>query len=235
MLSFITLKIKRKDSPFYAFLYKLAKQIRSFSFPCIKVIHLPLYYLDYAFKVSIRHTVSMVWSVPLFRARCERVGRNLRLPNGIPLIVGGHLKIELGDDVTIRRSTIGASKLFDCPVFRVGSGSTVGYGTNISVAKEISIGERCLIGPNCYIMDNDDHPISPKKRLAGEGVGPEDVRPVRIGNNVWLGNNCLILKGVTVGDNSVIAAHSVITKDVLPNAIYAGFPARPTQRDIDIL
>ena len=57
--------------------------------------------------------------------------------------------------------------------------------------------------------------------------------PVKIGNNVWIGSYCTILKGVNIGDNSIIATHSVITKDVLPNCVYAGFPARPTLRDID--
>jgi maltose O-acetyltransferase len=58
------------------------------------------------------------------------------------------------------------------------------------------------------------------------------VAPVKIGNNVWIGAYSTILKGVRVGDNSVITAHSVVTRDVLENCVYAGFPARPTVRDI---
>jgi acetyltransferase-like isoleucine patch superfamily enzyme len=233
MISTFILRIKRRDNVFYAFLYKLAKWIRSFHIPTIKIIHLPLYYFDYSIKVLAARIVQIFWSVPLFRARCETAGRNLHLPNGIPLIVGSHLKIFLGDNVTIMRSTIGASKLFDEPVLRIGHNSGVGYGTVISIAKEVIIGDNCMIGSNCIIMDNDDHPISPQKRLARETVRPEDVYPVKIGNNVWIGANCAILKGTHIGDNSIIATHSVISKDVLPNCVYAGYPARPTLRDID--
>ena len=235
MISGFILKIKRRENSFYAFLYEVAKNIRSFNIPSIKIIHLPLYYVDYAVKVFADRIIQMFWSVPLFKARCETVGRNLRLPNGIPLILGNHLKIYLGDNVRILRSTIGAGKIFDSPVLKIGNNSGIGYGTTLSIAKSIVIGNNCLIGPNCIIMDNDDHPISPQKRLAGETVSPEDVHPVTIGNNVWVGANCAILKGVVIGDNSIIAAHSVITKEVMPNCVYAGYPARPTVKEINKL
>jgi acetyltransferase-like isoleucine patch superfamily enzyme len=232
MISSFILKIKRRENSFYALLYELAKRVRSFNIPTIKIIHLPLYYFDYAVKVSASWAIQTFWSVPLFKARCETVGKNLRLPNGIPLIIGNHLKIYLGDNVRILRSTIGSSKIIDNPVLRIGDNSGVGYGTTISIAKAVVIGDNTMIGPNCIIMDNDDHPISPQKRLAGETVALEDIHPVMIGNNVWIGSNCAILKGVTIGDNSIVATHSVVTKDVLPNCVYAGYPARPTVRDI---
>ena len=127
---------------------------------------------------------------------------------------------------------MGASKPFDEPILKLGNNSSIGYGTVISVAKEVIIGDNCMIAPNCIIMDNDDHPISPQKRELGEGVSKENVSSVKIGNNVWIGANCAILKGVTIGDNSVIATHSVITKDVMENCVYAGYPARPTLRDV---
>jgi acetyltransferase-like isoleucine patch superfamily enzyme len=154
------------------------------------------------------------------------------LPNGMPLILG-NLNLELGDNVTIMRTTLGASTVFDKPVLKVGNNTSIGYGTVISVAQEVSIGDNTLIAPNCLIMDNDDHPINPSNRLLRKAVRKEDVQPVKIGRNVWIGSYSAILKGVTIGDNSIIATHSVITKDVMPNCVYAGYPARPTLRNID--
>lgn len=235
MLNGIVLKIKRKENSFYAFLYKAGKFIISFNIPTIRFIHLPLYYLDYFIKITVRRIINLCWSIPLFKARCEKVGKNLSLPNGIPLIIGSHLKIYLGDNVTIGRTTIGASKIFDDPVLKIGNDSTIGYGTVISVAKEIIIGDNCSIAPHCIIMDSDDHPLSPQKRLQKEGLTKEDVLPVKIGNNIWIGAYATILKGVTIGDNSIIATHSVVIRDVMPNCVYAGHPARPTLRDIDKL
>lgn len=227
------LKVKRKETNFYAFLYRFIKGINSFNLPSIKVIHLPLYYFDYFLRVSTKKIFNTIWSVPLFKARCERAGKGLYLPNGIPLIIGSHLKIYLGNNVTIGRSTIGASKIFDEPILRIGENSHIGYGTIISVSKEVNIGNDCMISPMCLIMDSDDHPLSPRKRLLKFPVDKDNIMEVKIGNNVWIGSYSVILKGVTIGDNSVIATHSVVTKDVLANCVYAGVPARPTLRSID--
>ena len=232
MFNKFILKIKRKETPFYSYLNYLIKKIFVINIPSIKLIHLPLYYFDFFIRLLVRRLINLFWAVPLFKARCTKVGKNLGLPNGIPLVLGHHLKIYLGNNVVISRTTIGASKIFDEPVLKIGHNSGIGYGTVISVAKEVIIGDNCMVGPNCIIMDNNDHPISPQKRELGEGVSKEDVSSVKIGNNVWIGAYCAILKGVTIGDNSIIATHSVITKDVMENCVYAGYPARPTLRDI---
>jgi acetyltransferase-like isoleucine patch superfamily enzyme len=233
MFDKFTLKIKRRENVFYSSLYDIAKFLLTFNLPMIRPIHLPLYYIDCLSKVTIQRLIHLFWSVPLFKARCEIVGKNLSLPNGIPLIIGNHLKIYLGNNVTIGRSTIGASKVFDKPVLKVGNKTYIGYGTTISVAKEVVIGDNCMISGGCLIMDSDDHPLSPQKRLLGMPVEKEDVQPIKIGNNVWIGSNCTILKGVTIGENSVIATHSVLTKDVEPNCMYGGVPAGLIRRNIE--
>ncbi len=235
MINKFILKVKRRETPFYSFLYNIGKRVNSLSFPSIKFLHLPLYHFDFFVKNLFKRLLHFFWSIPLFKARCSIVGRNLKLPNGIPLVIGGHLKLILGNNVTIGRTTIGASKIFDDPVLKIGDNSTIGYGTVISVSKEVVICNNCMIGPNCIIMDSDDHPINPIKRLEKLPVEPANVKSVKIGNNVWIGSHCAILKGVTIGDNSIIATHTVISKDVMPNCIYAGYPARPTLRDIHLM
>lgn len=177
--------------------------------------------------------IHLFWSIPLFKARCYSVGQNLKLPNGIPLVIGSQLKIVLGHNVTIARSTIGTSKVFDQPVLRIGNNSTINYGSVISVAREVVIGDDCMISGNCLIMDSDDHPLSPSRRLAKEPVAPQDVEPVRIGNNVWIGAYAAILKGVTIGDNAVVGAHSVVTRDVPANSVVVGVPAKLVMTDIN--
>lgn len=232
MLKNIILKIKRKENTFYAFLYIIASFLLKFNIPSIKLIHLPLYYLDDFTKSTIKWFINVLWTVPLFKARCEKVGKNLILLNWMPYITGGHLKIYIGDNVTIGRTTFGASKVYDDPVLKIGNNTYIGYGTSIGVAKEVIIGDNCMLA-SCSIMDSDDHPISPKKRLMGMPVDKKDVKPVRIGNNVWIGAGSLILKGVTIGNNSIIAARSVVTKDVMDNCVYAGNPAVLKKKDID--
>ena len=233
MFDKFTLKIKRRENRFYSSLYDIAKLALTFNLPVVKPIHLPLYYVDRLSKVITRRLIHLFWSVPLFKARCKIVGKNLSLPNGIPLIIGNHLEIYLGENVTIGRSTISASKVFDKPLLKVGNNSYIGYGTTISVAKEVIIGDSCMIAGGCLIMDSDDHPLSPQKRLLRMPVDKENVQPVKIGNNVWIGSNSTILKGVTIGDNSIIATHSVVTRDVEPNCMYGGIPATLIRGNID--
>ncbi len=230
MLSQLALKVKRRETPFYSFIYGWAKYLQGFNLPTIKFIHLPLYYLHSMAQRTVRRGIQVFWSIPLFKARCERVGESLSLPNGIPLVIGNHLKIYLGSHVTIGRSTLGASWVFDEPILRIGSHSSIGYGTTISVAKEVVVGNHCMISDGCLIMDSDDHPISPHKRLMGLPVDKEDVGAVSIGDNVWIGACSAVLKGVHIGDNSVIAAHSVVTMDVEENSVYGGNPARLIRR-----
>jgi acetyltransferase-like isoleucine patch superfamily enzyme len=102
----------------------------------------------------------------------------------------------------------------------------VGHLSTFSVAKSIEVGEDVLIASGCWISDYSPHPVDPAKRAAGLQVSPEEVRPVRIGNRVWLGSRAIILPGVTVGDDAVVGAGAVVTKDVPPGSICVGNPGR---------
>jgi acetyltransferase-like isoleucine patch superfamily enzyme len=101
---------------------------------------------------------------------------------------------------------------------------------------KIEIGSHCLISWNVGIADSDFHPLEPAQRLIdAQALAPffKDrpqrpklrTAPVIISDNVWIGMNATILKGVTIGENSVVAAGSVVTKSVLSNTVVAGNPA----------
>lgn len=103
-------------------------------------------------------------------------------------------------------------------------GEGCAFSNNISVCAidSIHIGSQCLIGDMVLIIDADHHELDPSKRWDGPGT----VRPVVVGNNVWIGSRATILRGVCIGDNSVIGAGAVVTKSVPPNVVVAGNPAR---------
>lgn len=86
----------------------------------------------------------------------------------------------------------------------------------------IEIGANTLIGINCLIMDSDFHDLNPNKRFGGKAKSAK----VTIGRNVFLGSNVVVLKGVKIGDNTVIANGSVVTKSIPDNVIAAGVPAK---------
>ena len=85
----------------------------------------------------------------------------------------------------------------------------------------VSFGDNVFIGPNCTFT-TAEHAIDPQMRKAGVEIA----KPVKIGNNVWIGANSVILAGVEIGDNTVIGAGSVVTKSIPSNVVAVGVPCR---------
>ena len=125
---------------------------------------------------------------------------------------------------------------------QVGYGSYIQVGENAELSvgdsfinrevkiicnKKMTIGDGCIMAMGTVIRDNDGgcHRI----------LSPDytNAKPVRIGNHVWLGENSMVLKGVTIGDGAVIAASSVVTKDVPPHCLVAGSPAKVIRENIE--
>lgn len=99
------------------------------------------------------------------------------------------------------------------------------HGTGIHAWKRITIGDNCLIAANTQIIDANGHELSfpnVKNRINTTGQAKE----VKIGNNVWVGCNTIVLPGVSIGDGCVIAAGSVVTKDVPSYVVAGGNPAK---------
>ncbi len=117
---------------------------------------------------------------------------------------------------------------------------TLMNGALVMAEERIEIGSHCLISWNVGIADSDFHPLAPAQRIIdAHALAPffkdrpprPKLRtvPVIISDNVWIGMNAIILKGVTIGENSVVAAGAVVTKSVPPNVVVAGNPAVVTK------
>lgn len=119
--------------------------------------------------------------------------------------------------------------------------SKIGANSHINAVENVTIGAYTAIAENVNISDNNNHPVSPSFRKYMRQQGADDSRlwkhsahaPVVLGENCWIGRNVSILKGVSIGDNSVIAANSVVTKSIPANCIAAGNPAKVVKTDID--
>jgi acetyltransferase-like isoleucine patch superfamily enzyme len=109
----------------------------------------------------------------------------------------------------------------------IGNGTVINVSTSIVSKIGVRIGADCLIGMNTSILDCDMH----KHAVVGEK--PEDIaKEIIIKDHCWVGDNVTILKGVTIGEGSIVGAHSVVTKDVEARTMVAGVPARKIKDNV---
>lgn len=106
---------------------------------------------------------------------------------------------------------------------RIGRSTFLNRRTEIMAAESVTVGDNCAISWDVVISDTDYHHLMPGRPRSA---------PVVIGNGVWIGSRATILKGVTIGHGAVVAAGSVVTKDVPSRALVAGVPARVIRDEI---
>ena len=137
-------------------------------------------------------------------------GPNIRIGRSFTAIGEPMHRVELG--VWGREEGAGRIEIGECVLMSPGS--------RLSASDEIVLGDGVMMANGAYITDSDWHTIYDRTARDGRAT------PVHIGRNVWLGDHATVLKGVTIGENSVVAARAVVARDVPANVVVAGNPAR---------
>jgi acetyltransferase-like isoleucine patch superfamily enzyme len=138
------------------------------------------------------------------------------------------VKFEIGREATVtlgRWSWIGHDSKIRVHEgeLSIGAKTVLGQECTISAFQHISIGRECIIADRVMMIDFDHGMVEVERPIRGQGIYKRDVD---IGHNVWIGYGACLLRGVKVGDNSVIGTSSVVTCDVPANAVVGGIPAR---------
>ena len=156
--------------------------------------------------------------------------------HGIPKInvgIGGKCSIQSGFKMNNRESSNPIGRFHACSLI-VGKEGELLIGKNVGMSAtavvchdKIVIGNNVNIGGNVAIYDTDFHSLNPNDRLnREEDIKQTKTKPIKIGNNVFIGAHSTILKGVSIGDNAVIGACSLVSKDIPSNEVWAGNPAK---------
>lgn len=154
---------------------------------------------------------------------CRSVGANVTVGKDVIIWTTGNLVI--GDNVCIRSGVQIYEK--HGSAVTIGNDVYLGHQSIIDSICRVTIGERTMVGHRAIIIDADHRHDDPDVPVSQQG---HKAAPVTIGKDVWLGAHVVVVKGVTIGDGAIVGANSVVTRDVAPNAIVAGNPAREIKR-----
>jgi acetyltransferase-like isoleucine patch superfamily enzyme len=215
------------DAPLAASVRWCYRRVRTLSVPAPMVIVKPLVWIFLAIRSCYYQFLRVFFCEPFFKAHCKRYGRNLRTDCYLHWI-DGRGDIILGDNVRVdgKCAFHFGTRFADRPVLEIGDNSGCGHGCRFVVGRRITIGRNTVISGETVVFDSNGHSSDVIARLTHQPPNSDDVRPVTIGDGVWIGTRCLIFPGVKIGDGSVISAGSVVRSHVPPYSVVAGNPAR---------
>ena len=234
MFDGLILKIRRGETPFTRAARNLVRSVLAARLPLPRAVN-PLlrilFNLHRGFATSLRAFNTFLFREPLFRGRCESVGKRFRM-NHLPY-VHGHTKIYIGDNVSFFGYVgIMSGRIFDEPRLVIGDRVGIGHMVNFVVNKEILIEDDVYVASGVSFMDSDGHPRDVNQRIVGMPPAADDIKPVRICRRAWIGSNSWIMKGVTVGEGAIVGANSVVIADVPSYTVVMGNPARVVVKNL---
>jgi acetyltransferase-like isoleucine patch superfamily enzyme len=138
---------------------------------------------------------------------------------GVQLEIGRHATLHIGRWAWIGHGT--KLRVHEGEVW-IGAKTVMGQECTISAFQHVSIGRECIVADRVMLIDFDHGVVEVERPIRLQGIYKRDVR---VGHNVWIGYGACILRGVTVGENSVIGTSSVVTREVPANAVVGGVPA----------
>lgn len=226
-MSNLTRFLALSDHPLAVAARRSRRAMLNFSLPAPRLVFIPLLHLFLVIRGVYYFCMRVFVCEPLFKAACKQYGRGVHTDVYIHWI-SGRGDIILGDDVLVdgKCAIAFAARFTAVPVLDIGDGTSIGFNCMFTVGKRIKIGRHCHIASDVWLFDSSGHPTDPAKRLSGAPPGGDDVRPITIGDNVWIGRRAIIFPGVTIGEGSVVSAGAVVMSDVPANTVVAGNPAR---------
>jgi acetyltransferase-like isoleucine patch superfamily enzyme len=235
MINEVLLKVRRGDTPFYRAVRRGVKAVAASTLPFPRVLKSVLsgaFHLHNAIATGAGWAATYFYREPLFRGRCSSVGKGFRLAR-LPF-VQSHAKIYIGDDVNFfGKVDIFSGRIFDEPRLVIHNRVDIGHTVIFIVNKEIIIEDDVNVASGVRFMDTDAHPRDAASRIADLPPSPDEIKPVRVCRNAWIGHNVFVLKGVTIGEGAIVGVNSVVVTDIPPYSVAMGNPARVVVKNLE--
>ena len=218
---------KTSDSFLAQLIKTLWFKIKTIDMPNIPFVFKILYFVHIVIKQTVSDVLRILYYTPLLKSRLKNNPKQLYLYGGLPVVIGS-LDIIMGDGVRLAAMTTisGRSVGHKIPQLIIGDNVDISWRTSISVGNTIILGNNVRIAGDCYLAGYPGHPINAKLRALGKPEENSQVGDIILDDDVWLATGVKVVAGVTIGRGTIVAAGSVVTKDLPSFVLAAGVPAR---------
>ena len=219
--------LKTSDHPAAKTLFKTLKKLINLELPAPKLIMRPLYSLYLLSKTFLASVMRILIWTPLLKGRAEKTGSHLNLYGGLPYI-SGPVRIIIGDNCRVSgQSTFtGRTCAKEAPLLMVGNNIDIGWMTTIAVGTKVELGDNVRIAGRALLAGYPGHPLDPTARALGLSETDDQVADIILENDVWLATGVSVMAGVRIGQGTIVAAGSVVTRDLPAMVLAGGIPAK---------
>lgn len=218
--------IKNSSHPFSKLLRNSFYGVRHWQCPEIPLLHASVYRIHQAVALLLSNFVRIFYWTPLFSSKCVTKPKRLYLYSGMPQILG-NLEISVGDNTRISGlSTFTGRTSTASPSLTIGANVDIGWQTTIAVGTQVIISDNVRMAGRCFLAGYPGHPIDPIDRANGKPDTDDQIGAIVLQKNVWLASGVSVMPNVVIGENTIVAAGSVVTKSLPANVLAAGIPAK---------
>lgn len=219
--------VKERNTPAARLAYSAAVSVRQARLPVIRPLHRTLYHLHIGISGLLGTFMRLAWWTPLFASRVETDAPGLFLYNGMPQVLGP-LRLRMGQNCRLsgRTTLIGRTDTRPNPILEVGDNVDIGWQTTITVGTRVVLGNNVRLASRCLLAGFPGHPMDAEARAAGAPDTADQIGDIILEPDVWVATGATVLAGVRIGRGTVVAAGSVVTRDLPPGVLAAGVPAR---------
>ena len=220
-------KLKNSDNLIAQKLFRIGKAIMYFNGPSMPWLYRVVWHIHQNIKTIWHELLRIFYYTPMFKSQLKQIPKQLLLYGGMPMIMG-KLDIEIDEYSRISGATTfsGRSAAKTTPLLKIGKNCDIGWQTGISVGSRVIIGDNVRLAGRSTLAGYPGHPLDAKRRAAGEPEGDHQVGDIILENDVWLATGVNVMSGVRIGKGTVVASGSVVTKDLPPNVLAGGIPAK---------
>lgn len=218
---------KNSDSLLAKLIKTLWFKLKTIEMPNIPVIFKLTYLLHCLIKQTLSDVLRILYYTPVFKSRLENKPKALYLYGGLPVVIGS-LEITMGNNVRLAAMTTISGRAVGSyiPQLTIGNNVGIAWRTSISVGRNIVIGDNVRIAGDCYLAGYPGHPINAEQRALGKPDEETQIADIVLEPDVWLATGVKVMPGVTIGRGTIVAAGSVVTKDLPSYVLAGGSPAR---------